>query len=244
MKLGQMKRNHRCFYVVCLAAWLPKFMAHGETIMTPVGTAAFQLVDTHLYAAPTSSFPSLFPHHFPMREEHAPPYDREFSDGLALAGILDSAAFSVSDFTAPNAVHFGYVLVPPSGTNGTSQDSGNGPIIPNAELPISIQGDVYLNGELFEQGAFGLSLPGSDGFDGRSHFIVENWENSDFAPQGLSSLVGDYEYRITMRDASNNGFDVVSKFTVVPEPAASIPVAIGAIAFVGSSLRRPRASSS
>ena len=93
---------------------------------------------------------------------------------------------------------------------------------------------------MYEEGAFGLSLPALDGFDGRSHFVVENWENSDFAPAGLASLVGDYEYRITMRDASNNGFDVVSRFSIVPEPMFSSPFAVGAMIATLSVLRHRR----
>jgi hypothetical protein len=218
--------------------------ARGDVTVTSIGTPVFELVDTHLYAAPTDSFPSLFPNHFPTRIIHAPPYDQEFADGLALAGYPDKEVFSVEEFTSPSAVHFGYVLVPNGNApTGSSFDYVSGPIIPNDIFPIAAAGDVYRNGAVFEQNAFNLSLTSAAGFDGRSHFIVEHWENSDFAPPGLDSLVGDYEYRLALRDVNNNGFDVVAHFQVVPEPITLSPFALGAIVLAGCAWRRRKQAS-
>ena len=177
------------------------------------------MVDTHLYAAPDDSFPALFPDHFPTRIPHGPPYDQEFADGLVITGFPEKDVFSVSDFTAPSAVHLGFVLVPTSNAaTGSSVDFDSGPIIPNDILPIAVQGDVFLNGVLFEQNAFGFNLTSAADVDGRSHFLVETYENSAFAPPGLDSLVGDYEYRLTLRDVNGAGFNVVVQFAAVPEP--------------------------
>lgn len=150
----QLERKHVCLFAVVLAAWLAgQPVARGEVAVTPVGTPVFNLVDTHVYSAATDSFSSLFPKHFPTRVVHAPPYDQEYTDGLALTGFPEKEAFSVSEFTSPSAVHLGYVLVPQSNApTGSTQDYASGPIIPNGILPISIQGDVFLNGAIYEQG--------------------------------------------------------------------------------------------
>jgi hypothetical protein len=228
-----------CFAAALLMA---QPAARGEVIVTPVGTPIFEVVDTHIYTAPTdrASFEALFPNHFPTRIAHGPPYDQEFTEGLAITGYAEKEVFTVEDFTSPNAVHFGFVLVPGSNApQGSSFDFANGPIISNGILPIAVRGDVYLNGALFEQNAFGFNLPPDSRFDGDSHFVVDLWENSAFAPPGLSSLIGDYEYRVTLRDASGvNGFDAVAKFQVVPEPGALTLFGLGAIAVVGCVWRR------
>ena len=57
--------------------------AHGGVMVHTVGAPVFAVVDTHLFAAPTDIFPSLFPDHFPTRLQHGPGYDHEFADGLA-----------------------------------------------------------------------------------------------------------------------------------------------------------------
>ena len=88
--------------------------------------------------------------------------------------------FGVSDFTDPSAVHIGYVLVPNAAApTGSSPDYANGPILPN---PIAIKGDVFLNGAPFELSAFGLTPAPAPEIDGASHYVVDNWENSLFAP--------------------------------------------------------------
>ena len=210
--------------------------AKGGVTIDQIGNPLFQVVDTHIYAAPTDSFPSLFPLHFPTIVLHDPPYDHEFSEGLALTGFAQGASFSVAEFTDPSAVHLGYILVPTANApTGSSFDFTSGPIIPNNVFPISILGDVYQNGLPFELNAFNISLPAQAGADGRSHFIVENWENSSFAPPGLPSLVGDYEYRLTIRDANNNGYNVLGQFQVIPEPG-SLGLVVSALLVCG--LRR------
>ncbi len=227
-----------CFAAALLVA-LP--VAHGEVIITPHGTP-FLVVDTHLYTAPIDSpsyFQALFPDHFPTRIQHGPPYDHEFADGLALTGYPEKTVFSVAEFTDPNAVHFGFVLVPGSNAPiGSSRDFDSGPIMPNDIFPIAYAGDVYRNGVPFELGAWGGNLNPATGYDGASHFVGDLWENSAFAPPGLTSLVGNYEYRITLRDVNDFGYDIVAKFQVVPEPGALTLFGLGAMVLGGCAWRR------
>ncbi len=198
--------------------------AHGAIVVNAVGTPGFDFVDSHLFTAPGdpltgASFRALFPEHFPTRLVHSGPYNQEFTNGLALTGYAEKQIFNVTDFTDPMAVHMGFVLVPNAlAPSGSSFDFANGPIIPVGVMPIVVRGDVFLNGAPYEIGAFGFGITSNDGFNGLSHVVADVWENSAFAPGGLSSLVGDYEYRVTVRDASNNGYNIVGSFSVVPEP--------------------------
>ncbi|MCA9214359.1 MAG: PEP-CTERM sorting domain-containing protein [Planctomycetales bacterium] len=221
---------------------LARQISHADVTVTAVGTPTFDLVDWHLYAAPTDgSFQALYPNHFP-RVVHSG-FEHELSDGLALTGYAANDVYSTSDFTDPNAVHLGYALVPKSDAPaGSTQDYASGPTIPNGILPITAAGDAYVNGTLFEAGpgAFGTPLPPIDGFDGRSHFVVDHWDNNTFARPDLESLVGDYEYRIAVRDVNNNGYDISAKFAVVPEPTTLAPLGLVIASLAGWVRRSPR----
>ncbi len=132
------------------AAALTTCATQAGVIISAVGSAGFSVVDSHIFAAPTNSFPSLFPDHFPSRLQHSG-YDGEFAAGLALTGFHEGEVFSVAEFTDPSAVHLGFVVVPNAGApTGSSFDFASGPILPNASLPIIVQGDVYQNGVLYE----------------------------------------------------------------------------------------------
>ena len=56
------KRSHLSLLtVLCSVLFVGQPAAHGEVMVTQVGMPIFDLVDTHLFAAPTDVFPSLFP---------------------------------------------------------------------------------------------------------------------------------------------------------------------------------------
>ena len=227
--------------LVFATALIPNF-AQAGVVITAVGNAGFSVVDTHIYAAPTNSFPSLFPEHFPTRLQHSG-YDGEYAAGLAASGFHQGEVFSEAEITDPSAIHLGYVLVPnASAPSGSSFDFANGPIIPRGNLPITIQGEVFLNGVLFESGpgAFQLSLTAEPNLalDGNSHFVVEQWENSFYARSDLTSLVGNYEYRLTLRDTTGAGYDMNASFSVVPEPSTLVPLGMLLTGYVGSRRRR------
>jgi hypothetical protein len=198
--------------------------AQAAIVITAVGTPKFDIVDAHLFTAPTATyFPAIVPNHQPTRVVHSG-YATELSTGLANAGFQEKTVFTESDFSAPNAVMLGFVMTPNAlAPNGSSFDFANGPILSVADGLPSGSGDVYLNGNPYELGAFGIGV-GADVFDGLSHIVGAVWENSAFAPPGLTSLIGDYEYRLTIRDGSNNGYNVLGSFSVaaVPEPSSML----------------------
>ncbi len=218
---------------LALTMGITSTQVNGDIVITKVGTPGYDVVDSHLYTAPTQGyFQALFPNHFP-RVPHPGPYDQEFTEGLAATGYQEKQVFSVEDFTDPNAVHLGWILVPNANAlTGSSFDFASGPIIPLATQPFRVRGDVFLNGAPFELGAFAFDAGTNDGFEGVSHFIIDVWENSAFAPPGLTDFVGDYEYRLTLRDTSNNGYDLLGRFSIaaVPEPGSLLTVGlVGAV---------------
>lgn len=251
------------FVSLCAGAALlaPAGRAGAQVTITPVGNPVYQIVDARLFAAPHGLAPTyslfnqttaqIFPGHFPARVPHAGPYERELSEGLARAGFADRTAnplFDVSEFSGPTGVFFGLIRVPgPNAPLGSSPDFASGPIVPNAAFPITVRGDVLRNGAIFEAGAFGpaTSNPAA-GFDGSSHNYNLFAENGSILPAG-ADLTGDYEYRITYRDAAGTtGYDVSARFRVaqgvqaVPEPGTCALIATGLLPFVGVIARRRR----
>lgn len=245
-----------------MAALLTPAGAGAQVTVTPVGTPAYQIVDTRLFAAPqgfdpnfepfTATIEQIFPNHFPVRVPHAGPYDTELSEGLARAGFADRTAnplFDVSEFTAPSGVFFGLMRVPvPNAPIGSSPDFASGPIVPNAAFPLIVRGDVFRNGAIFDANAFVSTSNPVAGFDGSSHNLNLFAENGSFVPAG-TDLTGDYEYRLTYRDVATGttGYNVSARFRVaqgviaIPEPGTSTLVAVGLLTLLASAAARRRA---
>ena len=145
----------------------------GDVIVSPVGDPVFQIADSHLFAAPTGpsagqTVEALFPAHFPTRVVHQPPYIQELTEGLALnPGFPEGAVFDVSQFTFPSGVYLGFVLVPgPAAPTAPPSTSPAARSSLAASFRSLVRGDVFLNGALFEGGAFNFDINPTDTFDG------------------------------------------------------------------------------
>lgn len=254
-----LKRAARAVAAVAVFCLLPCFAApaaQAQVSVTPVGSPIFGTLDVNLFSAPlgtsASGFAEFFqtaaavlPDHVPGRVPHAGPYDQEITQGLASAGLVSKFVFDVSELAAPQGIFFAFVIVPGAGAPlGSSLDFASGPIIPNANLPIRVAGDAFRNGALFEQDAFGATLGLVAGRDGSSHNFIIGALNSESAPPGLTDLTGDYEYRLTIRDAGQNGYNVSARFTVVnaiPELGTCALLAAGLLPLAGVVAHRRKA---
>jgi len=256
-------QRYRTWLVVAVALLVGRSAA-ANVVITQIGTPTWQPVDTHVFSAPIGTPATGFaefsqtldallppPNHI-LRPgagvspglPHPGPYDRELAEGIARLGFTDKSVFSVSEFSAPNGIYFATMFVPGANApTGSSPDYASGPIIPNGLFPIRIEGDVFRNGGLFEQNAFGFSVPAPPALNppinvaGYSHFPFFAAEADVFGPPGLNDFTGAYEYRLTARDTSGNGYNISVRFSVVPEPNSLTLAGIGLFGIAGYAWR-------
>jgi hypothetical protein len=164
-------------------------------------------------------------------------YDQELSAGMTNLGLVSKTIFSAADFTAPKGIILGWMMVPDTGSpTGSSVDgSPNGHIIANATLPITIDGDLYRNGILYDA-AFDFQAGGIAGVDGYSHFPLFIAENKDISGSGITDPTGQYEFRLKLTDTSGKGLTYNIGFQVVPVPPAIwlFSSALGALGLIAS----------
>jgi hypothetical protein len=155
---------------------------------------------------------------------HQPPYDEEIEEGLEDTGFKEGTSFRVAEFSPPNAVWAVWMLVPHPGTIGSSPDFSSGPIIPNTLFPIVVQGQTFHNKKLWDRFLAGGSIPPLTpalthcpfSVDGHSHIPYFLGDNTSFQTDGSGSVVGGYEFRITMIDHTGSGWHISVYFTVRP----------------------------
>jgi hypothetical protein len=260
-------KHSRFWLGVAVAILVGRSAAADHITFTQVGTPTWQAVDSHLFSAPIGTSATGFvefsrtldallppPNHIRRPgagispgAPHPGPYDRELAEGIARLGFTEKMVFNVSEFSAPNGVYFATMFVPaPGAPIGSSPDFSSGPIIPNGLFPIRIEGDVFRNGALFERNAFGFSVPAPTALNppidvaGYSHFPYFAAEADVFGPSGLSDFAGAYEYRLTARDVSGNGYNISVQFSVVPEPSGLTLLSLGSLGVVGYAWRLRR----
>ena len=119
---------------------------------------------------------------------HAGPYTDEIYSLVTAKSMTVKQDFTVSEFTAPSGVLIMMNIVPSAGAaTGSSFDFDSGPIIANALFPMTVNGDVYRNGVLYDS-EFDSMYPGYPGQnppiakDGPSHLLYFFGENSFFGP--------------------------------------------------------------
>lgn len=249
-----------CVFVLHLAS-SSGGAARADVVVTKVGDPTFDLVDSHVFAAPIGTAADGYaefattqatllppPNHVSNPTlgigpgaPHAGPYDHEFADGVAAAGYQEGSSFLPSQYSNGMGVYLVFMLTGGQASPlGSSPDFASGAILPNAIFPLSITGGTYTNGVFNDSlGDFQIpaidQVPGFEGLDGHSHIPLFFADNFDFA---TNPVTGDYEYRVSLRDANGNGYDVTASFQVVPEPSARIMMGLGGLAVAGLSLRR------
>ena len=112
------------------------------------------------------------------------------------------------------------MVVPNPGTVGSSPDFTSGPIIPNALFPIHVAGQTFRNNQPWDPYLLAFDVPPLTdqlscpfSVDGHSHFPIFIADNASF---GSGGPTGHYEYRVTMMDATGNGWSITVRFTVRP----------------------------
>ncbi len=90
---------------------------------------------------------------------------------------------------------------------------------PIAFSPFRSKGETYRNNQLWDPFLGSGSVPPLTkdlscpfNVDGHSHFPMFWAEDYSYGPGG--PIQGHYEFRITMLDATSNGWDITIKFTV------------------------------
>lgn len=150
---------------------------------------------------------------------HAGPYHDELATFAIEKGFRPTQKFKAREFTAPGGIIILLNLVPSAGApTGSSFDFASGPIIPNAVFPITVDGDLYRNGELYDP-FFDSAYAGYPGMnppivvDGPSHLPWFFGENSSFGPPN-TPVTGNYEFKLKITDSTGAGWNLKVPFTV------------------------------
>jgi hypothetical protein len=156
-------------------------------------------------------------------DPHQPPYIHEMEAGMDVMNFTDANVFKVADFSIPYGIWAIWMNVPNPGMTGSSPDFKSGPIIPNSLFPIHVAGETYRNNQLWDPYVGTFDVPPLDDqlpppiclkgpVDGPSHFPIFYAESAYFGPGG--PIQGHYELRVTMTDATGNGWAITVPFTV------------------------------
>lgn len=203
-----------------------------------VGAPVWDLVDPHLFVAPTGANPDdglfeatlsalLDPLHtfdpwfgIVAGVPHDAPYEREMADGLAAAGFRETTDLTVEEFEPPNGAVLAWTLVPGDGAPlGSSPDFDRGPILAEEVFPIRTTGVLFRDGVVFDadwdvaRSSLAAVAPELQ-LEGWSH-LPDVWgESFAYAPEGVEDPRGDYVGVLWFRDATGAGWDVFVRFSV------------------------------
>jgi hypothetical protein len=150
---------------------------------------------------------------------HAGPYDDELATLAIARGFEPKQKFRVSEFTAPAGIVILLNLVPSAGApTGSSFDFTSGPIIPNAVFPLSVDGDLFRDGQLYDpnfDSSYGgyLAMDPPILVDGASHLPWFFGGNSAFGPPGVPAA-GKYAFKLKVTDATGAGWDLEIPFSI------------------------------
>jgi hypothetical protein len=156
-------------------------------------------------------------------DPHAPPYDKEFAEGIAASGFHEGVRFSEEEMLNGMAIFVTYMVVPRANApSGSSPDFANGPIIPHSVFPIHVEGQSTVDGRPFDPflvitDVLTLDDFGFPGYDGHSHFpmfIATNDEFRELAGRPPMDIEGSHLYKFRMTDTTGQGWVIKARFTV------------------------------
>ena len=216
--------------------------------MTQIGNPAFDVVDVNLFSpnfVPSMSFEvslTVLPNHGLYFEEstgnpalkpkipHGPPYDTEYSDGVAAAGYKTGSVYNRIDFD--RGVVLAFTQVPNAlSPLGATPDFAAGPALALDTYPYTIKEVLLFEGApLFDFATTSFPYPATS-----AGFVDENGDPITFAGLLESHLhydygifatldvpdefvVGQFVREVSFLDANGNGWEFSVPFQVVPEP--------------------------
>jgi hypothetical protein len=224
-------KTHR-LWLLAIAALVATHAAQSlaqppAVTLTQVGSPIWRPVDFQLFSAPgyeeedfRSTVDALEPLHPPAdattyTTPHDPPYDAELSTNAAAAGFVNRSVFLREALAGnPNVMFSAFMLVPDPGITGSSRDFASGPVIPSSLFPIAESAETWKDGALnFDHGDGPLHIrPTDQPYDGISHRVrgLSYWNRG-------GNTLGNWEFRWSLRDAQDNGWDIVAPFQIVAE---------------------------
>jgi hypothetical protein len=151
--------------------------------------------------------------------KHCPPYASELHDSMVEVGFVATQSLTVSQFTAPGGVWVMFLLVPTNdATTGSSFEFDDGPILPNGLFPMTSDGDLLREGQIYDPN-FDSSVPGYADLtspiavDGASHAPFFFGGNSSWGPSGVDAA-GSYVMKVVVTDATGAGWEIHVPFVV------------------------------
>lgn len=255
----------KAFVLVALSCCLSGRAQAGDLTVTTVGNPTFQAVDFHLFSAPIGTAASGYAEFYQTGQTILPPpyykldtaigltpdqphpgvdFTTDIQQGVQAAGFVEKSVFLTPEFSNGMGVFLMYMVVPgPGAPAGSTLDYASGPIIPNSIYPISQAfATLFSDGTLADtSGNFSVNVihPNLDGESHMPFFVADNYDFMT-ADRGILNA---FEYRIELRDAAGNGYDVKAAFTVVPEPGSFVLLALGlACSATGAARWRGRTS--
>jgi hypothetical protein len=207
---------------------------------TPIGDPVWQFVDPHFFSAlvgadgsqviptglsilnpPGQSYYTFNPSlGFGPDQPNPGPYFNEIGRGLARAGIATKRVLSPAEFEGDNGIWLGFMAIPSCRAPfGKSPDAPNGRIIPDAIFPITGQGVLNKDGNVYDP-YFSITVPKmndalpGNGYQGYSKAPFFAIDTREFAGHAGEDPTGHYVFEETYTDASGAGWTLRGEFDI------------------------------
>jgi hypothetical protein len=149
---------------------------------------------------------------------HAPPYDTELADRLAVLGLDPGSTFPMEDWTAPKNLYFAAVIVPSADAPvGSTTDYASGPYISKV-LQLYSDADLYKDATVVDPDfdstypTLTQLMPGTP-VDGWSHMTLTYGEGTQY----IAGTPGNYRLHVHIYETltPGNGWTVDLPLTIV-----------------------------